>query len=142
MDNCAEFYSKFPVILQNKLRSGEVKFPLNIKFKYSPILAYRAVERKKEDMSEVSREDFRSYFELGKKARGVSENDSGLFAVSLFKDRKMVEQKMKFPNPNKKMIEGYVKEEGGPQETNIDTGHINWWLYEEVDISGFRLAKA
>ena len=36
---------------------------------------------------------------------------------------------MKFPNPNKKMIRGYVKEEGGPQETNINTGHINWGLY-------------
>lgn len=44
---------------------------------------------------------------------------------------------MKFPNPNKKMAEGYVYKEGGPQETKGQ--HVCWWLYKDADVSGFKL---
>ena len=50
-----------------------------------------------------------------------------------------MEQKMKFPNPNKKMAKGCVYKEGGPQETKDQ--HVCWWLYEDADVSGFILEE-
>ena len=52
-------------------------------------------------------------------------------------NKEIVEQKMKFPNPKKKMAAGYVYSAGGPQETNDQ--HVCWWLYEDADVSGFKL---
>lgn len=46
---------------------------------------------------------------------------------------------MKFPNPHKKIAKGYVYCEGGPQETKDQ--HVCWWLYENVDLSGFELIE-
>ena len=46
---------------------------------------------------------------------------------------------MRFPNPNKKIAAGYVYCEGGPQSTNDN--HVCWWLYEEANVSEFKLIK-
>ena len=64
-------------------------FPPNTRFAYEKIFTYRAVERKKEDFSPITREDFRSYFELGKKPkpRGVERDilaDPTYYGVSSF----------------------------------------------------------
>lgn len=64
---------------------------------YERVLTYRAVERKVEDNREITREDFKSYFELG------------------------------------------VYKEGGPQETKDQ--HVCWWLYQDADVSGFKLRE-
>lgn len=62
----AALYMRFPCVLRDKLLNNELKFPQNTRFVYDKILTYRAVERKKDDVSPITREDFRSYFELGK----------------------------------------------------------------------------
>lgn len=137
-------YMKFPVVLRNKLLSGEVVLPDATVFEYEDILVYRAVARKQDDNSRVDINDFKSYFELNKTPktpRGVSKDfvsDPHYYGVSSFLQRERVEQIMHFPNPNKKMVRGYVYSNGGPQETQND-GHVCWWLYENVDVSGFCL---
>lgn len=107
MANETALYMKFPCVLRDKLLNGELHFPPNTRFAYEKIFIYRAVERKKEDFSPIKREDFRSYFELGKKPkpRGVERDilaDPTYYGVSSFLNQKRVEQLMKFPNPNKK----------------------------------------
>ena len=56
-----------------------------------------------------------------------------------FLKKEIVEQKMKFPNPHKKMAVGYVYCEGGPQHTNDQ--HVCWWLYDGIIIKGFNLSE-
>lgn len=110
-------------------------------------MAYRAIDREKEDYRAVSLEDFKSYFELKKtpkNARGIKKDwskDPHYYGVSSFLDKKIVEQKMKFPNPKKKMAVGNIYKEGGPQETNRQQQHICWWLFEDADVSGFKIEE-
>ena len=51
---------KFPVILREKLINEEIVLQDEVGFEYNDICAYRCVTRKKNDNSEVTREDFRS----------------------------------------------------------------------------------
>lgn len=140
-----ELCLKFPAVLRNKLLQNEIEFPDTTQFEYEDLLTYRAVSRNTEDDSEVTLEDFKSYFELGKrpkKPRGISEDitkDPYYYGVSSFLKREIVEQKMKFPNPNKKLAVGCVYSAGGPQDT-VDQ-HVCWWLYDGADVSGFKLIK-
>lgn len=141
-----EIFLRFPAVLRHKLLNGELELPVNTKFTYSPIYAYRAVEREASDIHEVSINDFRSYFELNKKPkmpRGLSlqdiEKDAHFYGVSCFTERKIVEQKMRFPNPHKKLAAGYVIQECGPEETK--DFHVCWWLYENVEINSFNLLR-
>ena len=142
-----ELYMKFPVVLRDKLLSGEIELPDSTKINYEKIMVYRAVERKAEDNHEITLYDFRSYFELNKipkKPRGIKEdfkNDPRYYGTSSFLKRDIVEQLMKFPNPNKKMAVGYVYQEGGPQETNMKSQHVCWGLYRNADVGGFRLIE-
>ncbi len=46
---------------------------------------------------------------------------------------------MHFPRPSKKICSGLVCMEGGPQLT--EEQHINWWIYEDADLSGFYMKK-
>ena len=103
-------YLKFPAILKDKLIKGDLVFSDNTLFEYEPIHAYRAIERKADDNSPVSRLDFRSYFELKKTPkcpRGIRpedyEHNIHYFGASCFTKREIVEQKMKLPNPHKKL---------------------------------------
>lgn len=137
-------YMRFPCILREKLLNNEIHFPKSTRFSYEKIYTYRAVERKEDDFSPITREDFRSYFELGKKPkpRGVEKDitkDPTYYGVSSFLNRKHVEQLMKFPNPNKKMAAGYVHDKAGPEYTNSD--HVCWWLFEDADVSNFQLIE-
>lgn len=140
-----ELYMRFPAVLRDKLLNHELELPDTVKYNYDKLLAYRAVERKADDNREVTLNDFKSYFELGRKPkspRGVKRDitkDIHYYGVSCFLKKEIVEQKMKFPNPNKKMAEGYVYEEGGPQETKDE--HVCWWLYKDADVSGFKLME-
>ena len=145
MPSDRELYMKFPAVLRNKLLNNEIELPAATLFKYEKLLTYRAVERKAEDHTEISISDFKPYFELGKTPkvpRGLSKDfskDPHYYGVSSFLNKEIVQQKMKFPNPNKKMAVGYIYQEGGPQETNDQ--HVCWWLYENTDVSGFRLME-
>ncbi len=139
---------KFPEVLKQKLLKREIELPDLVQIEYEPILTNRAVQRNEDDYSPITREDFKSYFELGKtpkkRPRGTSEDflsDPHYYGVSSFMNKELVEMKMKFPNPKKKMASGYVHMEGGPQETKLENGHVCWWLYKEADVSGFKLEK-
>ncbi len=139
-----ELYMKFPVILREKLLKGELEFPEGTLFEYADVLAYRAVSRAKGDKTQVNREDFRSYFEekkTPKKVRGTDElcADSHYYGVSLFTNRKIIERQMKFPNPRKKLAQGYVSQSYGPQETK--NFHVCWWLYEGAEIKSFKVQE-
>lgn len=138
--------AKFPAVLRNKLINKEIEFPDTVEFEYDELYTYRAVARNTDDNREVTLEDFRSYFELRKipkKPRGMGEEDITknpyYYGVSSFLKREIVEQKMKFPNPKKKMAAGYVYSAGGPQDTSDQ--HVCWWLYEGADVSGFKLIE-
>lgn len=142
--NNTDIYNKFPLVLRDKLKTGEIEFPKDTLFDYKPILVYRAVEREKEDNTPVSRKDFMSYAELKKKPpRGKHYDTSSpnYYGVSSFIKKEIVEQNMHFPNPHKKMARGYICKEGGPQQTNLSTQHVCWWLYEDADLSGFELME-
>lgn len=74
--------------------------------------------------------------------RGISVDfakDPHYYGVSSFLKKEIVEQKMKFPNPKKKMAVGYVHSESGPQDTKDQ--HVCWWLYEDADVNGFKLIE-
>lgn len=131
---------RFPAILKEKIASGEFRFPSGTEFCYTPIKAFRCVEREKDDNNIITRNDFKSYAELGrKKTRGkiIDIHRPEYYGVSLFRKKEIVENIMKFPNPHKKMAVGYVVQEYGPQLTNYETEHVCWWLYENVDLKDF-----
>lgn len=140
-----ELCFRFPAVLRDKLLNKEIELPNATQFEYNDLYTYRAVNRTADDHRGVTLDDFRSYFELGrypkKVPRGISkedvEKDPHYYGVSSSLNREIVEQKMKFPNPKKKMAAGYVYSAGGPQETNDQ--HVCWWLYEGADVSGFKL---
>lgn len=142
-----ELCMKFPVVLRDKLLSHEIELPDDTQIDYRTILVYRAVARKESDNSEITLDDFKSYFELNKNPKNPSgykgdiKKDPHYYGVSSFLKREIVEQIMRFPNPNKKMAEGYVYKEGGPQETNLKEQHVCWWLYKDADVSGFTLKE-
>ena len=133
-----DYYKKFPAILRAKLIEGEIVFPRETQFNYEPVLAYRGVIRDKNDNTPLNNNDMKSYFELGKQPKGVTDcaSDPKFYAVSLFKSLDMLKQCLKFPRPNKKVAQGYVYMEGGPQYSE-GKSHVNWWLYEDVSFDNF-----
>ena len=141
-EELSELYLKFPAILKEKLKNGEVSFPKETQFKYMPITAYRAIERTEEDSTPINRNDFRSYAEMKKKktrGRRVDTSKLEYYRVSFFTKREIVENLLAFPNPKKKMICGEVYCEGGPHLPNEQTHHICWWLFETVNLDKFSI---
>lgn len=137
------YYDKFPIVLKERLKRKQLCFPKDIEFFYKPIEAYRMVIRAKDDSHPFDLEDMRSYHEQGKLPRGVQKMDEAnplYYAVSLFENIEGLKQSLKFPNPKKKVAHGYVYEEGGPCLRSA-SGHISWWLFEGVDLSGFEILE-
>ena len=130
-------YLKFPSIIKEKICNGEFVFPDNTVFAYQPILAYRGIQRKANDFTEVSRKDFMSYAEMKVRRRGVNTADPRYYGVSSFLNKESVENALKFPRTDKKIAVGKVCSEAGPAEINEYTGHICWWLYDNIEIEGF-----
>ncbi len=142
-----ELCMRFPAALRKKLLDHEIELPDTTMVTYEKIYVYRAVERKADDNRGITSDDFKSYFELNKRPkmpRGVKKDyskDPHFYGVSSFLKKEIVEQIMKFPNPNKKLAVGYVYKEGGPQDTNKGKQHVCWWLFEGADVSGFHLME-
>ena len=134
-----QIYSKFPVAFRNKLINQEIVFPDNTEFSYNKFLAFRGICREVDDVTPLNRGDMRSYFEEGKVPRGAGGNVSNpsLYSVSLFREFIDFKNAMKFPRPRKKVAQGYVCCEGGPQLSSETSSHVDWWLYEDVDFSSF-----
>ena len=63
-------HMKFPLLFQTKLNSGDITFPNDTQYHYTNITAYRCIERIASDTSPVTRNDFKSYFELNKHPKG------------------------------------------------------------------------
>ena len=134
-----EIFSKFPVAFRNKLISHEISLPEKTQFNYSKFLAFRGISREKDDMTPVNREDMRSYYEEGRTPRGIK-CDASMpcwYSVSLFRDYNELKNAMKFPRPRKKVAQGYVYCEGGPQFSSDTSSHVDWWLYEDAVFSDF-----
>lgn len=138
----------FPQWLLEKLLNSEIKFPDLVEFNYATIKPiFRVVEREKDDWSPVTRKDFKSYYELGKKPkikrpRGVPEDylkDPKYYGVSTSTSKDYFEQVKIFPKPNKKIARGSLYEELGP--IFRENKHICLWPYDGVDIDGFELER-
>ncbi|WP_286669917.1 hypothetical protein [Thomasclavelia cocleata] len=140
-------YEKFPAIIKEMLDSG-ISFPKGTRFFYDKFIAYRIVTRAEGDFSSpISDNDFKSYKELGKsikKKRIIGKNNddidetlnSDLYSVSFFLEKEELINYFSMPKPTKRMIQGFIHEESGPQYTN-KKGHVSWWLYKQRDISTF-----
>ena len=143
MEKDKKIYDKFPCVLRSKLKDNVFDFPKGTRFEYDKFLAYRAVERKKDDFAPVTVNDFKSYIELGKRPPkgyvGDPTKDPTFYSASLFLDKRIIEQLMHFPNPKLKMAKGYVNCEYGPEYTKDK--HVDWWLYENIEFEGFILVE-
>lgn len=136
-----ELLVKFPVIFRDKLRTGEIVLQDEVKFEYKPILAYRCINRKATDATAVSRSDFKSNAELGRtNFKGEIEHPEQLpeyYGVSLYQKREELDVRLSLPRKNRKVVKGYVQQEGGPQLQSSRSSHVCWWLYENADVSSF-----
>ena len=130
---------KFPSILEKKIDMGEFSFPDNTRFSYEPIQGFRGIQRNEDDWEAVTRKDFISYAEKNVRRRFIDRDDPHYYGVSLFLNRKSVENALKFPRTNMKIAVGEVYSEAGPSEVNEETGHICWWLYDNIEIEGFSI---
>ncbi|MCM1304089.1 MAG: hypothetical protein NC305_11880 [Lachnospiraceae bacterium] len=134
---------KFPVIFRNKLESGEIVLQDEVKFEYEPVWAFRCIDRKAADTTDVSRNDFRSNAELGRtNFKGKIEHPELLpeyYGVSFYRKREELDVRLGLPRKNRKVVEGYIRQEGGPQLQSGKTSHVCWWLYENADVSSFSI---
>lgn len=138
-----ELLMKFPVIFRDKLKTEEIILPDEVKFEYTPILAFRCVNRKASDTIAVSRNDFRSNAELGRtNFKGKIAHPEQLpeyYGVSFYQKREELDVRLGLPKKNRKVIKGYIQQEGGPQLQSEKSSHVCWWLYENADVSNFCL---
>lgn len=138
-----ELPMKFPVILRDKLRTGEIVLQDEVKFEYEPIQAFRCINRKESDTTAVSRNDFKSNAELGRtNFKGKIEHPERLpeyYGVSFYQKREELDVRLGLPKRNRKVVKGYVQQEGGPQLQSRESSHVCWWLYENADVSNFSL---
>lgn len=136
--NKEDLYNKFPAVFKQKLIDGETSFPFGTEFEYDDIPAYRGVVRKGNDKRPFNRDDMLSHMEKGKPIpRGMAPNDPRLYAVSINKTKEGLVEALKFPKRGWKTAFGIVSQDGGPQLTTESTGHISWWLYENVNLNSF-----
>ena len=132
-------YLKFPSVIYEKLCKGEISFPPDTRFDYEPIQSFRGITREINDFSAVTKKDFLSYAEMNVHRRGIDVNDPHYYGVSLFLNKESVENVLKFPRKNRKIAVGNVYPQAGPSEITEETGHICWWLYDNVEIEGFTI---
>lgn len=129
-------------MLKKVLDDEIYSFPKETLFKYEPKLVYRVINRSPdvgdEDIS-ITREDFKSYIELGKKYRGKTTISH--YSCSFFTKKDELETILKLPRPNKRIIKGYIKDIHGPIYLN-NRSHVDLWLYKDVNLSSeFELEK-
>jgi hypothetical protein len=140
-----EVIEKFPVMLRDKLEGKEIDFPKDTEFYYDDICAYRCVTRKKDDYSKVTRADFQSNAEIGRKVikgeTGDLEKKPEYYGVSLYQDKEELIIRLHLPKKNRKIVKGSICQHGGPILRGQNT-HVCWWLYANADVSGFEIESA
>lgn len=130
-----EFYLKFPCVLKSALLKGEVAFDeAHTLIEYSKIDVYRGITREKDDNSEISKDDFLSYAELGRKPARGRKADIGWYSCSFYTEKDELELALKLPRFNKKISKGFIKKENGPIRKSEKDSHIHCWLYEDSDV--------
>ena len=134
-----ELLLKFPAVLQSKLRSGDIVLPEEVEWQYESIHVYRCIfMNTKQQSDDITRDDFKSYAELGKKPKRGQKFDTSApdyYGVSVFITEAALANRMHLPRNGVKVAEGDVYQEGGPRL--IKEEHICWWLFEDADVSGF-----
>ncbi len=137
-----ELYNKFPAVLRDKLNAKEFDFPEGTQFIYESFQAYRLISREEDDDTPLNRNDMRSYHDLGRVPRGGTKSHPAcIYSVSLFREYDDIVNALKLPRPRKKFAQGFVFAEGGPQCCSETTSHVDWWLYEDVDLSNFKIRE-
>ena len=140
-----ELLSKFPAYIKSRIKQNIFSFPSDIQWVYTPIKAYRSVVRKSNDSHPICKSDMLSKFEMygnsPKRARGFRWDESNplLYGVSLFEDKNALKNVRNMQPPNTIAV-GMITQNGGPCERGEST-HVCWWLYEDVDLSCFKIDK-
>lgn len=137
-----EYYLRFPSVLRNALLMEEVSFEEDTKITYAPFKVFRGITREPGESLDIQKTDFLSYAELKKKVRGKKAPGIGWYSCSCFIEKNELVEALKLPRYNKKIIEGIIKDEFGPQKTNYETKHVDLWLYENAAIEqGFKVIE-
>ena len=97
--------------------------------------------KKVKELKGVLRSDIIKDYRCVRRGQRINKDDICCYGTSLFQDRRILANKMYLPRPNKKICEGYVYKEGGPQLTDEEDSHINWWIYENADLTGFNFVQ-
>lgn len=136
---------KFPAVFRDRLRTGEVEWKEGVCFEYEPILAYRCIKRSVSDNSLVTRNDFKSNAELGRTAfkSGIEHPESmpEYYGVSFYQQKQELDLRLRLPMKNRKVICGYLHQEGGPTLKSSESSHVCWWLYEEAKVDNFKIIE-
>lgn len=82
---------------------------------------------------------FEMYGNSHKRPRGFRWDEANpfLYGVSLFEDKNALKNAMTM-RPENKVAVGMITQNGGPCERGELT-HVCWWLYEDVDLSSFKI---
>lgn len=128
------FYLKFPSVFKMALQSGKVSFEEEVEVNYDEFEAFRGIFRREgESFSPLSRDDFKSQAEQGKKpsARNGG-NSSSFYSCSVYTDYKDIEVALNFPKQDRKIAKGVISQDNGCIYKSKDVSHVDWWLYEET----------
>lgn len=134
-----KIYRKFSAVLDSALKNGVVSFASTpVLEEYQPKYAYRCVIRG-EKYKPLNRSDFNSQMERGQ--NGADEHKIEDYSCSLGIDLKYVLSFAKRYPPLKKWkcAEGDITDDMGI--INECGGHINLWLYDNVDPSATFVMK-
>lgn len=87
--------------------------------------------------SQITHNDFKSYYELGK--RWINPKDFRYYGVSVFKDKNETQMLLGMPNnKNKYIAEGITSKncgviKQGTSNNKNSTSHITWWLFDGAE---------
>lgn len=127
-----KYYLRFPSVLKDAIQKRNLKFPDETLWQYEPQMAFRGIVRKPDDDLTLKKSDFLSYAELGRRPRGGRDNISW-YSCSCSKSRKELEAGLKLPRPNRRIIQGIINDNKGCIYITPNTGHIDWWIYDNVN---------
>lgn len=137
MNAADEYYLRFPSVLKKAIKDYGIDFPKETQWEYSPQTAFRGFTREDGENTELRDEDFLSYAELGKKARGQkhSERDIEWYSCSCYARKAQLEVNLKLPRSKWRISRGIIRNNKGCICINKSTGHIHWWIYENANPS-------
>ena len=124
---------KFPLVLAEAFNKYNLTFFEGTEWRYDSVKVYRMVFREKDDYSQVTRDDFRSFAEAPRRGMEKLVKKPDYYGVSVFTEKEALVNKLKLPKPGKKIALGHIRDDYGPIYRNLP--HICLWCYKEVDFS-------